>query len=358
MPNPAEYLLSLAEHDERISFIFDLNNHRFVYTNAAFTRFFNTTSSDLSWENIYAMIHPDDLGYLQRLYAELRTGVMLNDIEFRLLLGNRQQRIVKAAVLVDNGGGQKVLSGYLEDISGFRAHEDTLRDLSNKKNAILNILSHDLAGPLGSIQNYTYLLAKKSHSLQDEQAQKMLRSVEHISHRCIQMIQDFLKLEILESVGVQLVKTRLDLVEKIGLFMEDYIDSEQDLKKNIEFSSSHPKIYAAVDENKFTQVINNLISNSMKFTPNGGTIHVRIEKKLDKVLISVADNGIGIPEKYHTKLFDKFSDARRTGLKGEESVGLGMSIIKTIVEWHGGQIWFESTQEVGSTFYIEIEGCE
>ena len=66
------------------------------------------------------------------------------------------------------------------------------------------------------------------------------------------------------------------------------------------------------------------------------------------------DTGVGIPEKFHEKLFEKFSTARRTGLKGEPSVGLGMSIIKTIIEWHEGKIWFESQQNKGTTFYIEI----
>ena len=90
------------------------------------------------------------------------------------------------------------------------------------------------------------------------------------------------------------------------------------------------------------QVINNLISNSIKFTPDGGEITVSLEEKENTVLITVADTGIGIPEKYHDTLFDKFTRARRPGIKGEPSVGLGMSIIKTIVEWHQGTIWFES----------------
>ena len=102
------------------------------------------------------------------------------------------------------------------------------------------------------------------------------------------------------------------------------------------------------------QVINNLISNSIKFTHDGGIISVSIEDKQDTVLFTVADNGIGIPAKYHDKLFDKFTKARREGLKGEPSTGLGMSIIKTIVEWNDGKIWFDSKENEGTTFYIEL----
>src|SRR5207253_7910739 len=108
------------------------------------------------------------------------------------------------------------------------------------------------------------------------------------------------------------------------------------------------------DDTKFMQVINNLISNAIKFTPDGGEITVSLEEKEETVLITVADTGIGIPEKFHATLFDKFSAARRPGIKGEPSVGLGMSIIKMIVEWHQGHIWFDSQENKGTTFYIEI----
>ncbi|MEX2593854.1 MAG: ATP-binding protein [Anditalea sp.] len=109
-----------------------------------------------------------------------------------------------------------------------------------------------------------------------------------------------------------------------------------------------------VDDYKFIQVINNLISNSIKFTHDGGVISVHIEEKKDHVLFKVADDGIGIPGVFHDRLFEKFTQARRPGLKGEPSTGLGMSIIKTIVDWHEGKIWFTSKENEGTTFYIEL----
>ncbi|MCC9136654.1 sensor histidine kinase [Pontibacter silvestris] len=102
------------------------------------------------------------------------------------------------------------------------------------------------------------------------------------------------------------------------------------------------------------QAINNLLSNAIKFTPDGGEITLALEEKEETVLFKISDTGIGIPEKYHATLFDKFTRARRLGIKDEPSVGLGMSIIKTIVEWHQGQIWFESQEDKGTTSYIEV----
>lgn len=102
------------------------------------------------------------------------------------------------------------------------------------------------------------------------------------------------------------------------------------------------------------QVINNLLSNAVKFTKDGGKINVAVEDQIQSVLIKIADNGIGIPKQFHNTLFEKFSTARRPGLKGEQSTGLGMSIIKIIVEWHEGKIWFESEEQKGSVFFIEL----
>ena len=136
--------------------------------------------------------------------------------------------------------------------------------------------------------------------------------------------------------------------------IEEYKSSELHLHLNFKLNCVFPEIYIMIDETKFMQAINNLISNSIKFTPDGGTIAVRLSVEENKLRIEVADTGIGIPEKFHEKLFDKFNLAGRTGLKGENSVGLGMSIIKTIVEWHEGKIWFKSKENEGTSFFIEL----
>ena len=102
------------------------------------------------------------------------------------------------------------------------------------------------------------------------------------------------------------------------------------------------------------QVIINLISNAQKFTGDDGKIEVVVEADEKEVIIQIQDNGIGIPKDLQPFLFDKFTRARRQGLKGEPSIGLGMSIIKTIIEWHEGSITFKSTEGKGTTFTIKI----
>jgi two-component system sensor histidine kinase VicK len=356
---PASLLLSFAEHDSRICFAVRISDLGVIYLNPAFENFFQMKQEDARLEPLLEMVHPDDINFLKSTFAQLQPGEFKNDVEFRMILDAEEEHTFKLiAYLQGDKNSEGILMGYLEDVTLLRAHERKLDDLSNKKNAILNILSHDLAGPLGAIQNYTYLLSKRMNDTGDEQVKKMISGIEHIAKRSTNMIQQFVRNEFLESSGVDVFKNRVDLVEKISFFFNDYYGVQDTVNKNFEFGSSVPKIFVEIDETKFIQVINNLISNALKFTPDGGTISVYLEEREKTVLIKVSDTGIGIPKKDHPFIFDKFSKARRPGLRGEPTVGLGMSIVKTIVEWHHGKIWFDSEEQKGTTFYIEIPTVE
>lgn len=356
MKNKLSLLLPLLERDQRYYFAFNITINEFEYLNPSCISFFGFDKKELKPEELFAMVHPDDRNFLLARYVELTPGQFKEDIVFRITPPDQKEYTLRLHMLLEEAEGTgRMLTGYAEDITALTLHDQTAKDLSNKKNAILNILSHDLTGPLGSIQHLTYVLNKKTKSHNDEQLQTIISSIENISKRSIQMIQDFIKLEFLESAGVDLIKSRVNLVEAIQPFISEYLVSQNRINKAFLFEPASSHIYVDIDQEKFMQVINNLISNAIKFTPDGGTIAIRVTEENEKVLISISDTGIGIPEKFHPTLFEKFSSARRTGLKGEPSVGLGMSIIKTIVEWHKGKIWFESQENAGTTFYIALD---
>ncbi len=137
--------------------------------------------------------------------------------------------------------------------------------------------------------------------------------------------------------------------------IDQFQQSPRSIPQRFVFTTSCDSLFISIDEAKFMQAINNLLSNALKFTSDDGSIEIRITEPDDKnVLITIQDNGIGIPADMQPFLFDKFRKARRVGIHGEPTNGLGMSLIKTIVEWHNGRIWFESTEGKGSTFYVEI----
>jgi two-component system sensor histidine kinase VicK len=345
-------LYSLTEASDQLYFSYHLEENRFSYLNPAFIDFF-----DLDVEPtvplLLAMVHPEDQKYVISQCEACLSGNTVGSVECRVVRGESQRYIRVFPYLITEAAG-RFFMGCAEDITTYKSQLNVISKHNAKKNSILSIIAHDLAAPLGLIRNLSTLLGREVSHPENAKVREYAELVNKFSLRCIKLIKDFMDHEFLESAGVKLVKKRIDLIKMIKIQTEDYLNHQAELNKQIHFTSSRSHVYVAVDEDKFLQVINNLVSNALKFTPEGGTITIGIEEQEQHILITVADDGIGIPQRYHATLFEKFNDARRTGLQGEPSTGLGMSIIKTIVEWHDGTIWFDSEEGKGSVFYIQL----
>lgn len=321
--------------------------------NVACLEFFSLKSAEVKPNVLSDMVNPDEQIHLLSYLNSCIQGKKIEGVECKINHqdGQRWLKITPHLVIED---GKRLLIGQAEDITIRKENVEAITRHNTKKNSILNILAHDLAGPIGTIGNLAALLAKETEEIEAPLIARYIALISKISQNGIKLIRDFLDQEFLESENVNMVKHRVELIEKITSATEDYFDMQNDLKVQFAFHSNKDRIYVEIDEHKFMQVINNLISNSLKFTPDGGKIELYVREDKDDIVISIADNGVGIPPRYHATLFDKFNDARRPGLKGEPSTGLGMSIIKTIVEWHNGQIWFESEENKGTTFFIRL----
>jgi two-component system sensor histidine kinase VicK len=321
--------------------------------NPSCVEFFNLDNKDIDSKFLLRTIHVDDQQYVLTNLEKCIAGEVISDVECRVVRGIHQ-RWLRITPFLSNENNQRVLIAQAEDITIIKNHSEVLNNHNNKKNNILTMLAHDLAGPLGAIQNFTSLLDRETRNLDNHRLNKCINSIARISKNSIHLIHTFIDQEFLESADVKLLKKRVDLLEKIKLGVTTYRETENDLDVTFDVKGNRDHVYAEIDEDKFLQVINNLISNALKFTPRGGLIDINLQEKDESVLISISDTGIGIPKAFHNTLFEKFTNARRRGLKGEVSTGLGMSIIKTIVEWHGGTISFKSEENVGTTFFIEI----
>jgi len=349
----------IAQHSHQVFFVYDPNTCIFIHLSPAFAKLWGVEAEAVLADpsSLVARVHPEDHTYVEEKYHDALTGTMPQGLQFRI---NRPDGSIcwlslSAFWLGDEGEGG-LLTGIAEDISESVEYQHTLRKFAAKKNSVLEILSHDLAGPLGTVQGLTGLLASRVGKYNDPQLNEPLALISKTCQRSIHLIRELVKTEFLETSQAALIKSRVDLVLKVREVLEQYQASQQEIVKTFRLEASADVIWVNIDEVKFMQVINNLISNSIKFTPDSGIITTRVTDEPDtqSVLVFVEDNGIGIPAHLHEGLFDKFTKARRPGLRGEESVGLGMSIIKTIVEWHGGTIWFRSEENQGTAFYIRI----
>lgn len=188
----------------------------------------------------------------------------------------------------------------------------------------------------------------------DEELLKLIRFIRQDSMRGSDMIRDFVDNEFLESSQVVLNKVRLNIARNISVMMENYKARGRLIAKEFRLISPEKPVFIHVDDMKFMQVMNNLVSNAIKFTQDSGVITVSVEENEERALITVSDNGVGIPKAMQPYLFDRFTKARRLGVRVEKSVGLGMSIIKAIVELHGDSTSFESRENVSTSFFISI----
>lgn len=315
--------------------------------------FFKLKSIDVESKVLLKTIHPEDQRYILSKLQSCIEGHTVADVECRITR-NGNERWLRITPFLYNENEENLLIGQAEDHTAYKANTEVLNNHNNKKNSILNILAHDLAGPIAAIDSLSAMLARDTARFEDPKIDRYVSMINKISKSSIKLIRDFVDQEFLESAGVTLLKTRVNLIQKIKLTMEDYFAMQKELKIEFSCHSNKDNIFAEIDEDKFMQVINNLISNALKFTRDGGSIKLYIKENKKDIIVSIADTGIGIPEKYRATLFEKFNDARRSGLKGEPSTGLGMSIIKTIVDWHQGKIWFESEENKGTTFYIQL----
>lgn len=351
------FLEEVVARTSQVVFAYDINAQRFTYLNPAFELVWNKTR-----ESIYAnpaalmeSIHLDDKEYLTEIYRNLLRGKEKKAVEFRIVLPYANVKwLYLTPMLLEREPKQRLLAGFIEDITKLKENQAYVQKFATKKNSLLEILSHDLSGPLNNIQGITSLLNKELKEYNNPKLDRLVEMVAKTSERSVGMIREFVKQEFMEATNLELIMERVNLVEIIQQTIDQYKSAEKDLAKTFNLVVSANEIYAEVDEYKFNQVMNNLISNAIKFTHDGGVIDIEIKEKNARIFITVTDNGIGIPDKYHENLFEKFTKAKRSGLKGEPSLGLGMSLMKTIIEWHGGQISFESKENKGTSFHIVI----
>jgi two-component system sensor histidine kinase VicK len=348
-------MFDMVEHDARVCFAFDLSSRKLLYENNAFKSFFNSDDSYFGFYHLLNYINKDDRKRLMMKLFQMKQGDFLKDIELQINLSEQRKSWIRLNLHLNANSTKLILTGYFEDISCYKEEYRRLNSYATSRNAISNILAHDLAGPLGNIQMFSNFIKQELSSTYDSNIQDLVENIEEISKQSLGLIRNYVDAEYLEA-GKDNIKLDLtDLVKPLSDIMEGYRNSPDSAELDFVFSSSNREIYGQVDKPKFLQAIGNLINNAVKFTPDGGQILLDISEKANSVLIRIQDTGIGIAQKYHSTLFEKFNAARRPGLKGQPTVGLGMSIIKTIIDWHRGNIWFESAEDVGTVFFVELK---
>lgn len=231
--------------------------------------------------------------------------------------------------------------------------EDTNKALAittRQKDQILSTVAHDLRTPISNISNITELI--QSDELSQADKANFLRMIDQSSRSALHLIND-----LLQNSDTQVRQSQFRVVELNQLF-NSWIPSLQlrANEKNIQILThffSGP-IDISMDVDRIERVMNNLVNNAIKFSPEGSKIFIQITADSKHARISVADQGIGIPKEKLELVFDMFSKAQRLGTSGEKSFGMGLSICKQIIEQHHGNISVQSEEHKGSTFIVQL----
>ena len=249
-------------------------------------------------------------------------------------------------VLFDHPEYGQVFVAVQEDVTERKRMESI-------KDDFVAMVSHELRTPLTSIRGSLGLLAGGVAGKMPEAAQSLLDIAISNCERLVRLINDILDMEKIESGKMAFVPVPIalaPLVEQAVLSNHAYAHG---YGVEIRLEESVPGRVLA-DPDRLHQVLTNLLSNAVRYSPRGGAVEVRVSRHGDKLHVSVADRGPGIPPELQPRVFEKFAQAAAAASRRAGSTGLGLCISRAIMERHGGSIWFETEVGEGTTFYFEL----
>jgi signal transduction histidine kinase len=221
------------------------------------------------------------------------------------------------------------------------------------RDELLAVVAHDLGNPLSGISVVARILRDRGHADFDEETVALLEGTYDSSKQMGRLIDDLLTVSQMESVGLTVHPSRTnvrDLIIPLAATMRPLAESAG-LTLTVEVAEGLPDITGDVD--RVSQILWNLVGNSVKFTDRGGAVSIRATPGVQAVQFSVEDDGPGIPVDAQRHVFDRFAQDQPRG-----GIGLGLAIAKGLVEAHGGRIWIESAAGIGCTVHFTIPSAE
>ncbi|MBE9583694.1 PAS domain-containing protein [Mucilaginibacter sp. JRF] len=310
--------------------------------------FFGYNEEDyMSYNDALALISDDCRDRVKNAMRNAMTKGIHFDEEFSLRTRESQQlRWFRATgkLYEDKDDGNKYFSGTLLDVT--EAKEDDIR-----KNDFIGMVSHELKTPLTSLNAYLQMLTAKAHKAEDVFTAQALGKAGTQVKKMTSLINGFLNVSRLESGKIYLEKQEFDL--------EQLVDEVEDEMKLIH--TSHPIIFnrckpviVDADRDKIGQVINNYLSNAIKYSPKGSPIVVECSETDGRVRVTVKDGGIGIQDQDKHKLFDRYYRVSNNQTQTVSGFGIGLYLCAEIIRRHEGEIGVDSEPGKGSAFYFEL----
>jgi PAS domain S-box-containing protein len=351
--------------------------------NEGATRLFGYEAHEMIGQHISRIIPPELLHEEEQIISRLRQGLRIEHYETERV-GKDGRRIpisLSVSPIRDTRGSIVGASKIARDNSERKRSEEALREredqlrqvaveraqlleaermarseaerLSHVKDEFLATLSHELRTPLNAIQGWATLLRR--HELSSADRERGLETIERNVRAQTQIVNDLLDMSRIVSGKIHLEMQPVDLATLIAAAI-DVVRPSTEAKRIAIHTMLDPRVgVVRADPDRLQQVLWNILTNAVKFTPADGEIAVRLEKTDAHVEISVRDSGIGIPQEFVPHVFDRFRQADPSVARRHGGLGLGLSIVKTLVELHGGTVTVASPgRTLGATFTISL----
>jgi len=283
----------------------------------------------------------------------LEFAEIINNHIYIILKENDEYKIIKN--IVNDAECTAKIVGVRKDI---KKTDELLRrtfEYDRIKTEFFSNLSHELRTPLNVILSAVQLMKtfrKDEH--REIKEESCLNIIQQNCYRLLRLVNNLIDITRINSEFFELNLKNcniVDLVEKITMSVSRYVESKGILLK---FDTNTEEKYLACDPEQMERIILNLLSNAVKFTPSEGRIWVKVTDLRKKIVISVKDTGIGIPKEKQKHIFDKFQQVNKSFTRPCEGSGIGLSLVKSLVEKHGGKVGLKSREGKGSNFILEF----
>jgi signal transduction histidine kinase len=298
---------------------------------------------DLNYEAYLARIHPGDRDAVRAtVQAALDEGKPI-DMTHRIVLADGTQRVVQARgrVVLDRTGHPVRMVGTTQDVTEQRRVEEVREN-------ILSAVSHELRTPLAAILGFSLTLQKRWPTLTDEDREQMIDVVAAQARRLERLLNDLLDVDRFRHGRLRIDAERTDLAPLVHAV----VAARQPVGREIDLQTD--SVYAEVDPAKFERIVDNLIANAERHTPEGSPITIAVERNGSGVLLRVDDRGPGVPNEEKEAIFEAFRRGQAVEATG---VGVGLSLVAQFVALHGGRVWVEDRDGGGASFRVLLPGA-